>query len=70
MPPRPRPGLARLDGQAHVLVHREVGEQLRELEGAAQAAVCAPRRGQRVMSSPPSNTCPSLAGNWPEMRLK
>jgi hypothetical protein len=40
------PRLTRLDGQAHVLVHGEVGEELRQLKRAAQAPMRAPRRRQ------------------------
>ena len=37
---------ARLHGEAHVLVHGEVGEQVGELEGAADAELGAPRRAE------------------------
>jgi hypothetical protein len=44
MPPQPATaGLTRLHRQAHVLAHGEVGEQLRQLEGPAQAAPRAQR---------------------------
>ena len=39
--------IAGLDRQAHVLVHREVGKQLRQLERPPEAAPGAQRRGQR-----------------------
>jgi hypothetical protein len=53
---------ARLDRQAHVLQHRQVGEQLRELEGPAQAAPRAQRRRQRgdVLA-----VQPAPARHWP-----
>ena len=66
--PEPR---ARLHREAHVLQHREAREEVGELEGAADAAVRA-LRGARaaVMSSPNSETRPSLACSCPEIRLK
>jgi hypothetical protein len=60
-----------LHGEPHVLVHGEVGEQVGELEGAADAALGPPPPLRASsLSTPSSSTSPALAGSCPEIRLK
>ena len=62
---------ARLHGEADVLQHGEIGEQVGELERPAEPAPRAQRRRQAGdVARRASSTSPALARNWPEIRLK
>ncbi len=61
---------AGLDGEADILGDAEVGEEIGDLEGAADAALRPPRRPEARNVLSLEQRVAGVAGIWPDIRLK